>query len=102
MMTGCCLSLDDTCLENNQVRFFKNGRDQGVAFKGAEIPQGIYYPAISLYNKAAIRVNFGPSFILEHDIYGATAISELQPLSPEDRKVHEKNIQDIRRERELR
>lgn len=32
-------------------------------------------------------MNFGPSFILRHDIYGANAISEVQPMSPEDRKV---------------
>ena len=44
-------------------------------------------------------MNFGPSFILEHDIYGANAISELQPLSPEDRKVHEKLILEIRASR---
>ena len=37
--------------------------------------------------KASVTVNFGPSFILRHDIYGANAISELQPLSPEERKV---------------
>ena len=95
---GCCIYLDDT-QANNQIRFFKNGIDQGVAYNGAEIPLGIYYPAISLYSKARIRVNFGPSFILEHDIYGANAISELQPLSPEDRKVHEKLILEIRASR---
>lgn len=32
-------------------------------------------------------MNFGPSFILRHDIYGANAVSEVQPMSPEDRKV---------------
>ena len=97
---GCCIYLDDT-QANNQIRFFKNGKDQGVAYKGVEIPLGIYYPAVSLYSKARIRVNFGPSFILEHDISGANAISELQPLSPEDRKVHEKLILEIRASRIL-
>jgi hypothetical protein len=92
--------LDDTVSENNQIRFFKNGVDQGVAFKGADVPKGIYYPAISLYNDANVRVNFGPSFIIKHDIYGANAISELQPLSPEDRKVHEKYVLQARLDRQ--
>ena len=95
---GCCIYLDDT-QANNQIRFFKNGKEQGVAYRGAEIPLGIYYPALSLYSKARVRTNFGPTFILEHDIYGANAISELQPLSPEDRKVHEKLILEIRASR---
>jgi len=95
---GCCINLDDGAPENNQIRFFKNGKDQGIAFRGIEIAQGIYYPAISLYNAASVRVNFGPSFILKHDIYGANAISELQPLSPEDRKIHEKLISQIRQD----
>lgn len=34
-----------------------------------------------------MRVNFGPSFIVKHDIPGTNAVSELQPMSPEDRKV---------------
>jgi len=89
-------------VNNNQIRFFKNGKDQGIAYRGLEVPQGIYYPALSLFNKAAVRVNFGPSFILKHDIYGANAISELQPLSPEDRRVHEKLVLEIRKERQLR
>ena len=37
--------------------------------------------------QASVRVNFGPSFILRHDIFGANACSELQPMSPQDRKV---------------
>ena len=38
--------------------------------------------------QAEVSVNFGPSFILRHDIYGANAVSEVQPMSPEDRKVN--------------
>ena len=32
-------------------------------------------------------MNFGPSFVLKHDILGANAISEVQPMSPADRLV---------------
>lgn len=39
--------------------------------------------------QAKVSVNFGPSFILRHDIYGANAVSEVQPMSPEDRKVRQ-------------
>jgi len=56
----------------NTIRFFKNGypmgefvitkgkREGGVAFS---IPDGVYYPAISLYMGATVKVNFGPHFI---------------------------------------
>lgn len=84
---GCFLHLDDQEPANNQMRFFKNGVDQGIAYQGESIASGMYFPAVSLYMRAAVSVNFGPSFILRHDIYGANAVSELQPLSPEDRKV---------------
>ena len=39
-----------------------------------------------------MTVNFGPSFILRHDIYGANAVSEVQPMSPEDRKVNSSSL----------
>ena len=83
----------------NEMRFFKNGRDQGVAFRGKDIPLGVYYPAIAVYQHARARINFGPSFILQHDIYGANALSEVQPMNPQDRKEHEQRIRDIRAER---
>ena len=69
------------------MRFFHNGIDQGIAYAGQEIPSGVYFPAVSLYMEAQVRVNFGPSFILKHDIYSANAYSEAQPMSPDDRKV---------------
>jgi len=98
-IVGCFLSLDQHDCSSNEMRFFKNGRDQGVAFSGKEIPKGfVYFPAISLYGEAEVRVNFGPSFILRHDVYGANAVSEINPLSPEDRKVHELRIAGIREE----
>lgn len=96
---GCYLHLDDKDIARNQMRFFKNGKDQGLAFSGKDIPPGVYFPAVSLYMDAAVRVNFGPRFILQHNIYGANAVSEVQPLSPEDRKIHEARILKIRRER---
>lgn len=93
---GCFLNLDVDDIGNNQMRFFKNGRDQGVAYRGSEIPLGVYIPACSLYMQARLRVNFGPSFILKHDIFGANAVSEVQPMNPEDRKAHDARIAAIR------
>lgn len=46
---GCFLHLDDQDPENNQMRFFKNGVDQGIAYQGKEIENGVYFPAVSLY-----------------------------------------------------
>jgi hypothetical protein len=43
-----------------------------------------------------VRCNFGPSFIEKHSIVGANAVSELQPLNPEDRKLHEQMITAIK------
>jgi hypothetical protein len=74
--------------ENNELRYFKNGIDQGVAYSGSkDVPIGVYFPAISLFGTAEITVNFGPSFILKHNIYGANGCSEAQPMNPDDRKV---------------
>lgn len=56
----------------NHIRFFKNGFPMGefVITKGKReggaafiIPDGVYYPAISLYMGATVKVNFGPHFI---------------------------------------
>ena len=93
---GCYVSLDIDDSNKNEMRFFKNGKDQGTAFKGKEIPPGVYFPAVSIFKTARVRVNFGPSFILRHDIFGANAVSEVQPMSPEDRKVHEQRILEVR------
>lgn len=47
--------------------------------------------------QAVVRCNFGPSFIIRSpEALGANAVSELQPMSPEDRKVHEQTIAAIR------
>jgi Set1/Ash2 histone methyltransferase complex subunit ASH2 len=56
----------------NHIRFFKNGLPMGefVISKGKReggaafiVPNGVYYPAISLYMGATVKVNFGPNFI---------------------------------------
>jgi hypothetical protein len=93
---GCFLYLDVDNIDNNQMRFFLNGIDQGVAYKGKEIPLGVYFPAVSVYMKARVRVNFGPSFIIKHDIFNANAVSEVQPMNPEDRRAHDVRIATIR------
>ena len=108
---GCFIDLNEHC---NEIRFFKNGKDQGIAYKGKEIPPGVYYPAVSLYMKAIVSVNFGPSFIIKPDtshIFTKTEsgnsknpiaiipVSELQPMSPDDRKIHEARIATIKEKR---
>lgn len=47
---GCHIALYDD-INLNRMSFYKNGVDQGVAFSGAEIPTGVYLPAISIYMK---------------------------------------------------
>ena len=42
----------------SSIEFSVNGVAQGVAFR--DIPQGTYYPAVSLYMGATVRVHFGP------------------------------------------
>lgn len=99
-IVGCFIHLDDPSNQKaNKMSFYKNGVDQGVAYSGNDVPSGVYFPAVSLYMKAILRVNYGPSFIKKHYIHGANAISELQPMNPEDRKIHEQNIQKIRESR---
>lgn len=112
---GCFLHLDEVNVLNNHVRYYRNGVDMGVAFcnvkggsstcfphdptvatgsgscksdLGAQLPSAVYYPAVSLYMKACVRVNFGPSFIIKPtSLHGAMAMSEVQPMSPLARKV---------------
>lgn len=74
-VVGCAISLppkDSGEKGNNHIRFFKNGHPMGefVISKGKReggaafnIPDGIYYPAISLYMGAQVKVNPGPHFI---------------------------------------
>lgn len=47
-VVGCHIALFEDPAQNS-MSFYRNGADQGVAFSGAEIPSGIYFPAVSLY-----------------------------------------------------
>lgn len=59
----------------NQLRFYKNGQAMGhpstadAAAKAKEgsvafgLPSGVYYPAVSLYMGAKVRLNAGPYFV---------------------------------------
>lgn len=49
--------------EESTIRFFKNGIDQGIAFrfKLTDFSCDIF-PAVSIYGKGAVRANFGPDF----------------------------------------
>ena len=40
----------------------KGKREGGIAFS---VPSGVYYPAISLYMGASVKVNLGPHFIYQ-------------------------------------
>jgi len=100
---GCYISLDISDPMRNEIRFFKNGVDQGVAFSGADIGIGVFFPALSLFNNAQVLVNFGPSFVFDKCLpLGTNAVSELQPMSPQDRLVHEANIAELRKEHGVR
>jgi hypothetical protein len=46
------------------------------------------YWVLSLFpSQANVRVNFGPRFIKRPDLAGVHPVSDLQPLSQEERKV---------------
>ncbi|VDK43076.1 unnamed protein product [Anisakis simplex] len=47
-------------LSGSYIKFFRNGQDCGVAFR--DLYAGFYYPAVSLYQNATIKCNFGPTF----------------------------------------
>lgn len=51
---GCYICLDAVDPDNNEIKFYKNGKDQGVAFKGKDIPSSVYFPAISLYMDVSV------------------------------------------------
>jgi len=83
---GCCISLNDHDPAENYISFYKNGVDQKRAYES--IPSGVYFPAVSIYMDGIVSVNFGPSFIFKPPVASCTAVSELQPLSSDDRKAH--------------
>uniref|UniRef100_A0A1I8B3V4 B30.2/SPRY domain-containing protein n=1 Tax=Meloidogyne hapla TaxID=6305 RepID=A0A1I8B3V4_MELHA len=47
-------------LTNSKIEFFLNGQNCGVAFQN--IFAGHYFPAVSLFHSARVRLNFGPNF----------------------------------------
>ena len=75
---------------SNHIRFFKNGypmgnfviskgkREGGIAFN---VPGGVYYPAISLYMGASVKVNFGPNFIYQPKKLPPAIRNSLKPVS---------------------
>lgn len=65
--------------EEAQIRFFKNGVDQGVAF--TNLMRGRYYPAVSLYMGANITCNFGPDFQYQPDLANFNQLPPPLPIS---------------------
>jgi Set1/Ash2 histone methyltransferase complex subunit ASH2 len=92
-VVGCALSLppkdeDGTSSEPNIIKFFKNGNPMGeiVVSKGKREggdafhpPDGVYYPSISTYMGASVKLNTGPYFI--YPPRKQTAGFKLQPVS---------------------
>ncbi|CAN0036101.1 unnamed protein product [Pylaiella littoralis] len=82
----------------NEIRFFKNGRDQGVAFSG--IKPGTYFPAVSLYMGGSVRVNFGPEFVYPPPrSHSWKPVAALRPFSKDEMKTQRK---ETKRERAAR
>jgi len=76
-------------LDTSEIRFFKNGIDQGVAF--SNIYEGKYYAAGSLYGGGHIKFNFGPNFKFPPKEYEYTPMSELAKLVLATEKPVEEN-----------
>ena len=68
---GCAISLqkEEQSEEPSFIRFFKNGQPLGTSDHKKDIPvaftipNGVYYPAVSLYMGGIVQVNFGPHFV---------------------------------------
>ncbi|PAV70138.1 hypothetical protein WR25_24066 [Diploscapter pachys] len=70
-----------------QIEFFRNGKSCGVAFD--DIYAGAYYPAVSLFQNATLKCNFGPKFAFPPP-QGAL------PMSERANQVHyEQTLSDI-------
>lgn len=84
--------------ELGQIHFYKNGkamgqsvvsrgkREGGAAFE--DIPEGTYYPAISVFLGGTVRANFGPHFVyhprkLPHGVK-VKPMSDLVVAAPDD------------------
>lgn len=74
----------------NQIKFYKNGMPLGQVLnaKGKKesaaafyVPDGVYYPAVSLYMGAQVQINFGPHFICPPR-KSASAVSGLAKYKP--------------------
>ncbi|CAN0125293.1 unnamed protein product [Ectocarpus sp. 8 AP-2014] len=82
----------------NEIRFFKNGRDQGVAYSAMK--PGTYFPAVSLYMGGSVRVNFGPEFVYPPPrSLGYKPVAALRPFSKDEMKSQRK---ETKRERAAR
>jgi Set1/Ash2 histone methyltransferase complex subunit ASH2 len=66
---GCYIYLDDVIPKNNIMKFYKNGNDQGIAFKGNEIPTGIYFPSISVYMKVCMHCTLHITHYIVYTLY---------------------------------
>ena len=64
----------------SEMRFFKNGVAQGVAFEG--VWAEVYYPAASLFKAATVTFNFGPDFECKPAALDARPVSELATPPP--------------------
>mmetsp|Transcript_26571 Transcript_26571/g.44935 ORF Transcript_26571/g.44935 Transcript_26571/m.44935 type:complete len:354 (+) Transcript_26571:89-1150(+) len=102
-VVGCLIDLghSEACSE---IRFFKNGMDQGRAYGpevGAAVTRGVYFPAISLFGKAQVRVNFGPSFIepIDSTQFKFNSFCDVQPMNAREIAEHDKHINEIRERR---
>ncbi|GMT16788.1 hypothetical protein PFISCL1PPCAC_8085, partial [Pristionchus fissidentatus] len=60
-------------LEGSYIEFFHNGTSCGRAF--TDLNRGFYFPAVSLFRQASLRLNFGPSFV-HRPPKGVRAMSE--------------------------
>ncbi|CAM9183170.1 unnamed protein product [Ectocarpus sp. 4 AP-2014] len=82
----------------NEIRFFKNGRDQGVAYSA--LKPGTFFPAVSLYMGGSVRVNFGPDFVYPPPrSLGYKPVAALRPYSKDEMKSQRK---ETKRERAAR
>lgn len=64
-------------LKGSEIAFFKNGKCHGIAYK--DVYEGVYYPAVSIYQNANVTMNFGPNFKypIDDDQFKARPICEL-------------------------
>eukprot|EP01084_Bolivina_argentea_P059559 108775_1 len=79
-LEGSGHELTEEAPDTHVVRFFKNGVDQGIAFKNVKSQP--YFPTVSVYQGGAVRVNFGPHFIFPPTGYNpsAAAVAKASPF----------------------